>query len=306
VDVAACLAILGFLAGFLGKLWWVFDIASHFRVQYAVTLFVAAGLFALVKRKKSALLCLAPALVISALLATSFSPRPLKPTEGAHFKIVSFNVNTANSNYREVLDYLFAQDADFIFLMEVDPIWMASLRELEKKYPYRIESARWDNFGITAFSKQPVSGPGASEDGDIGIPILDVTTQIFGTNFRLLGIHTIPPVGSEQSRLRNHQLLATADAIDLRKTPALLFGDFNITPFSPWYREVLNRSGLRNAADGYGCFPTWSPDNPIFSLPIDHVLIPPQLIVSKFEIGPTCGSDHHALAVTLEMRTVLR
>lgn len=300
VDVAAWLAVLGFAAGLLGRFGWIFDLASHFRIQYAATLLVAAALFALARRWRAAGLCLAPGLAISALLAASFFPRPSPPGDPARYRIVSFNVNTANTNHREVLDYLRTQDPDFIFLMEVDPIWIENLRELHTEYPYRIEDPHWDNFGIAAYSKQPFSGPGTAEFGNVGIPMLDVTARMFGTECRLLGVHTLPPMNPEHFQLRNEQLLAAANAA--ARGRAILLGDFNLTPFSPWHREILNRSGLRDAAAGYGCFPTWAPFHPIFSLPIDHVLVAPPFAVTAFEIGPACGSDHRPLAITLGPR----
>jgi endonuclease/exonuclease/phosphatase (EEP) superfamily protein YafD len=39
---AGALACMGTASGFLGRLWWVFDLASHFRLQYAVTLTLLA------------------------------------------------------------------------------------------------------------------------------------------------------------------------------------------------------------------------------------------------------------------------
>jgi endonuclease/exonuclease/phosphatase (EEP) superfamily protein YafD len=300
VEVAALLAVAGFLAGLLGKVWWVFDLASHFRIQYAVALLAAAALFALARHWRSAVLSLLPGLAITGLLGASLLPHPSAPEGDARFKIVSFNVHTANTKHHKVLDYLRAEDADFLFLMEVDAAWIAKLRPLAEKYPHRIELPREDNFGIAAYSKQPFTGPGAVEFEDAGIPMLDVTLRLFGADTRLLGVHTLPPVRRESSRLRNLQLSKVSDS--LARTPALLFGDFNITPFSPWYREIFSRSGLRNAAVGHGYFPTWAPFGPMLSLPIDHVFVPPQLDVMAFRIGPACGSDHHPLAVTLAPR----
>ena len=47
------------LAGFLGGFWWVFDLFSHFRVQYAAGLALLALLFLAGRRRGTALVFLA-------------------------------------------------------------------------------------------------------------------------------------------------------------------------------------------------------------------------------------------------------
>jgi endonuclease/exonuclease/phosphatase (EEP) superfamily protein YafD len=81
--------------------------------------------------------------------------------------------------------------------------------------------------------------------------------------------------------------------------PLLIAGDFNTTPHSPHFTDLINRSGLRSAALGRHWAPTW----PTFFMPagiqIDHVLVSDGVAVKRFETGPAVGSDHLPIIVDL-------
>ena len=56
VQALGVLIALATLLGYMGKWWWVFDLFSHFRMQYALTFIVLAIIFLAGKRKRIALL----------------------------------------------------------------------------------------------------------------------------------------------------------------------------------------------------------------------------------------------------------
>jgi endonuclease/exonuclease/phosphatase (EEP) superfamily protein YafD len=299
VEIVAWMAAAGFLSGFLGKIWWIFDLCSHFRVQYAGTLFLCTAFFAVTRRKKPALTCLPVAMGITLMLMPWFPSSPALPTGAQRFKIISFNVNTANSRHHEVRDYLLKQDADFVFLMEVNEDWLNDLQDLERKYPFHLKSPRDDNFGVAVYSRLPLAGEGLVEFGPAEIPAVDLRTEVLGATYRLVGIHTLPPISAQHFQMRNEELISFAKSAASSEVPSILFGDFNLTPFSPWFATILRTSKLSNTAAGRICSPTWMRIFPPFALPIDQCLIPSTLALAERSIGPSCGSDHNALVITL-------
>ncbi len=290
LQVAAILPATFFLLGFLGRWHWLLDLFSHFRAQYAAALLLCGLAFLLLRLWKSAIASLLAALVV----LTSFLPfqSPAPPAPGApRLKLVSYNVNTTNPRHADVLRFLETEDADVVFLMEVNNSWMQSLRPLEVRYPHRLVSTREDNFGIALYSRKPMEG-GEQAFGDYGLPWADVTVS----GLRILALHPMPPSSAEHSAMRNQQLLEAA-AILKGRPRAILCGDLNLTPFSPWFREVLQRGELQNPSPPFS--PTWMRHHPLFGIPIDHVLLGPGLTLVDRRVEPALGSDHNALVVEI-------
>jgi endonuclease/exonuclease/phosphatase (EEP) superfamily protein YafD len=279
-----------FLLGFLGRLHWVLDLFSHFRAQYAASLLLCGLAFLLLRHWKSATVSLLAGVVV---LAT-FLPiqQAFPPDLGVlRLKLISYNVNTANPRHGDVLRFLEAENADVIFLMEVNEAWMQSLRALDGKYPHRLVSTREDNFGMALYSKQPFEG-GKQAFGDYGLPWADITVS----GLRLLAVHPMPPSGAEHSEMRNQQLFEAATA--LKGQPrAILCGDLNLTPYSPWFREILAHGELHNSSPPWS--PTWMRHYPLFAIPIDHILLGPGLTLASRRVGPALGSDHNAVVAEI-------
>lgn len=292
LQVIAILPATFFVLGFFGRSYWALDLFSHFHAQYAAALLFCALGFGMLRRWKSALASLLAGLVITTTILLSAHPLP-PPGDGPRLKLISYNVNTSNRRGQDVLAFLQKENADVLFLMEVDQAWLKALQPLEALYPYRIASPREDNFGIALLSKTPFQGE-AEPFGDYGLPWANVI--LTGTGIRLVAIHTLPPAGAEYSRQRNQQL--TEVAALLKGNPrTVLCGDLNLTPYSRWFPDLLEKSGLRSTAPAYS--PTWMRSNPQFAIPIDHVLLSPDLTLASRRVGPSLGSDHIPLIVEI-------
>ena len=77
-------------------------------------------------------------------------------------------------------------------------------------------------------------------------------------------------------------------------------GDWNITPYSPYFDELKKRSGLKYEITTIFPAHTWpSPFIlPLFQIPIDHILYKGDLQLISKERGPAMGSDHYPLIAT--------
>lgn len=288
LQVAALLPALFFLLGFLGRQHWLLDLFSHFRAQYAAALLFCGLAFLLLRHGKSA----TASLLAGGVVLASFLPlrHPSPPAPGAApWKLISYNVNTANPRQQDVLRFLENEDADVVFLMEVNEAWMKALRPLDARYPHRIVSTREDNFGIALYSKSPFEG-GEQSFGDYELPWADITIS----GLHILAVHPMPPSGAEHSKMRNEQLLEAA-ALLKGHPRSILCGDLNLTPYSPWFREILERGELHNFSPPFS--PTWMRHYPLFAIPIDHVLTGRGLTLVSRRVGPALGSDHNALVV---------
>ena len=100
--------------------------------------------------------------------------------------------------------------------------------------------------------------------------------------------------------LRRDRVLDAAGSWS-RTQPArrVVMGDFNTTPWSPSFQRLLHRGRLFNSLDGFGLQPSWPTSNVLLGIPIDHALLGPALAATERATGPTFGSQHRSLLVTV-------
>ena len=116
----------------------------------------------------------------------------------------------------------------------------------------------------------------------------------------VLGVHPISPINAKRARLRDAELKAITEFVANRKPERfVVLGDFNTTPWSVRFSELLDRSGLSDSPVGRGLTATWTSKNPLFGLPIDHVLVGGEIHVLDHEVGRDIASDHYPISATL-------
>jgi endonuclease/exonuclease/phosphatase family metal-dependent hydrolase len=190
-----------------------------------------------------------------------------------------------------------------LILSEITPRWWEQLRELEHTYPYRVIRARPNPWGIAVYSKYPLRGIEDLHLGDELSAHLRVLVQLPDGLAEVYAVHLISPQRPQQARQRNTQLwwlaqhLAAADP-DL---PKIVAGDFNSTPFSPYFQDLLRDAGLRDGRRPFGLQATW-PMWPVpLWIPIDHCLVSHDVIVIRVATGVATGSDHLPVECTFSL-----
>ena len=80
----------------------------------------------------------------------------------------------------------------------------------------------------------------------------------------------------------------------------MVVGDFNLTPWSPYFQRFITGSGLRDARKPRRFDHTWPVtfDNAHIGIAIDHSFAHPSLPLVERVIGPDLGSDHMPVTVT--------
>ena len=232
LTAAGTVACVATLFGFLGRLWWFFDLFSHFRVQYAVGLSICGVLLLLGRRWKTALALLAfacanLALVLPLYLGGSEAPPVGTPTVRA----MLVNVNQRLGSAERVRDVVSARDPDILVLEEISSRLMSDLAWLGDSHPHSPARPREDNFGIGIFSKWPLVDAEVIFIGSAEIPSIVATIVMQETKVRVVATHPAPPAGGQYSQWRNEQLDELADYLR-SPLPVLLIGDLNATPWS--------------------------------------------------------------------------
>ena len=303
--LAAAGLVLATIAALSARLWWAFDLFSHFRPQYVA----AAGTLCVVALAARAYPIAAVLAVVALVhgwairdlwLGGSASAAPA----GLPVRIVSANVLAANPSPAAVPAFVRASDADLVVLVEASRRrWGKALSELAALYPYRAPQALPERAPVVLFSRLPIVREEVVRAPRGQRPYLLAELSVGGQPLVVVGVHPSSPSPGEphRSRQRNHELDHIAAIVRDADRPLIVAGDFNTTPWSPHFRDLIAAGGLRNAAGGQGYVPTWPPWFWPALIPIDHVLLKGAWAVTTIRRGPAIGSDHYPIIADLRL-----
>jgi endonuclease/exonuclease/phosphatase (EEP) superfamily protein YafD len=286
--------------GFLGGLWWPLDLLSSFRFQYLVGLLLAVALLALSRSGKLALVVLAGAAVNLALLFPLYlgSPAPAASVSSA-LRILAFNVGVDNQRTEDVIAFFANSGADLIFIFEGGPQWEEAIRSSDLAYELSPGLPTAFGFGNAILVR---SGLEVRLDGVRVGPNTPRARQLDmefdGLPISILAVHPPSPTSGTKSATRDEQLAGVVDWADAQDRPVVVVGDLNASPWSRGFRP-LAESSLINSVDGFGLQASWPSLLGPFGVPIDHVLHSPELTTVTRTTGPSLGSEHRAVSITL-------
>ena len=302
MQAGAAVVCLATVAATFGRFHWFLELFTHFRVQYLLSLLIAALGLRLTRQRLPALLCLLFALPnLVAVGSLYIRPTPQPENHSTPLRAVLVNVNTQLGNPALVRDMLAATDPDLVVLEEINTAWLRVLEPTLNAFPHRCLELREDNFGIGLFSRLPLLKQQILIVGDAGVPTLVV--QLATTPpLTVIATHPLPPGRATYARLRNQQLQRLPSLID-NAVPLLLLGDLNVSPWSPHFRQLIKASGLRDSARGFGVQATWPATSRLLRIPLDHCLHSASIAILDRHLGPHVGSDHLPLIVDFCLRS---
>lgn len=292
--VVAALWVVCVSAGavLLAPLGWPFELFSHFRLQLAVAALLLVPALLLLRVPKAAALSAVLAAVLFVPDARGLvAAEPVVSCAGQPLVVVTANVRYTNREPKALLDWLAAQRPDVVVLQEVTPEWAAALVQSRAFEHGRILPRR-DPYGIALVTRWPMQSVDAVDLAGDGVPSLDARLRVRGADVRVIGTHTRWPMSPRLAALRNLALERAANRARAGSVPTVMVGDLNLSPDSPQYAQLLERSGLRDAFAGRGWQPTWMAGFWPLALRIDHQLVSPALCVERVQVGPEVGSDH--------------
>jgi len=303
LSAAAGMVCIGTVAGFLGRLWWIFELASHFRAQYFLFLLACGFLFLIGKRRWPAILTGVFALINLSLIIPLYIAGSFAHSGDRMLRAMLINVNLSNRAYGTVRTFIRSVEPDFMVLLEVNRIWLDELQTLQAVYPFSRASPRDDNFGIALLSRIPFERAEIRHIGKVGVPVVVAQFKVDGQSLAVIGTHPVPPAGRDYSEDRNQQLDELARVVGLQEGQVMVLGDLNITSWSPFFGDLIRTTGLRDSRKGFGLQPTWPTGLPHFWVPIDHCLVSSGIAVHNRRIGPHIGSDHYPVVVDFSVES---
>ena len=314
--------------GYAGNSHYTLDLISHFKLHFLILSFIT--LIPLFLKKNRTLI----ALVILSILLNLFEVAPwyIKNASAdenikySKIKLITSNVRFNNSEYDLLLGLVENENPDIIFLQELNQKWINAIEPLSKSYPYSFIEDPENEFGIAIFSKTLLTEKKSLNAGKLKTPSLIANTKINGKTIQLISIHPNPPISKELFESRNITLKKLTETTLINQNSIVMGGDFNTTMWSPAYKTLIKNSGLKNTRKGFGMqgtwpigkanyknfinikngekkgtdlIPRWVIEKHPIKLPIDHVLVSPEIVVGNFTKGPNINSDHLPIVVEL-------
>ncbi|NJL81819.1 MAG: endonuclease/exonuclease/phosphatase family protein [Chloroflexaceae bacterium] len=311
--LATILAVTGF-ALLVSRFGWqlYLEIFSHFQVQYLILVLLLAIALGFTGRRMFILVGLfCVAILGSQILPWYFPPPDFLGNSNRDLRILVANVNTQNREFSQVIALTRREKPGLAVFIEVDKSWLEQLDSLRDLLPYSFGEANPYNLGIVVFSQYPLINPQVEFFGTTQNASITGQVVIANQTLSFVAAHPPPPLKANFFGDRNQQLDAIGQYLKTVEEPKLVMGDLNITMWSPYYRRLIKRTGLKNARQGFGILPSWPTQrtyhqvpaaiSSFLLIPIDHCLVSSGIKVTQIQTGAEIGSDHLPLLVDLKL-----
>jgi len=266
--------------------------------QY-VWLFTLFGLFFfLTKEKVFAILSILFAIILFSKIWPTQIVTVSSSKAQSEFSILSINLLSSNTDSKKVNLLIEEKHADILLLIEYTSYW--DKHALTTEYPYSIIEPREDNFGIALFSKFPLTDGRIMDFTNSRFPMTAAKIEVGNQMVDILGLHYENPIGRNQTKLQKFQIQETISYTQTKQN-VIVIGDFNLTPYTKDFSNLLTQSDLKDSRLGFGIQGSWPSVWSPLRIPIDHALVSKNITVKYREIGPSVGSDHLPLYLQFQL-----
>ncbi len=282
-------------------LW--FDLANHLLLQIAYATLAALAATVLLRRWRWAgmaglLLAMQAAVLLPAAAWPALGAAARAHESAVPLRVAGFNLWVRNPDIDASLDFLRREAADVVVLSEVTPAWAAALDRLADLYPQRVDCVGEGRCRLVLLSRLPWHDARAWQDPG-GIPLVQARVEVGRTAVTVVGTHLTRPFPRFEHDGQQGQAAFVAAHLAALSGPRVLIGDFNAASWSPVLRRLAERSGLTILPGLAGTWPAYVPA--ILRIPIDQILVSPELSAPPRRVGPGTGSDHRPVIADLEV-----
>ncbi len=131
LGAATAVACTSTVVGFLGRLWWPFEVTSHFRPQYSLFLLASTLLFLIARKQRAAILAGVFAFTNLSLFVPLYVGVSWSHAGEKTYRALVMNVNASSQAYERVQKFIRSAEPDFMVLLEVSRTWGNELQKLQ-------------------------------------------------------------------------------------------------------------------------------------------------------------------------------
>ena len=285
------------------RLYWTLELTTHFRVQYLVVTAVVLA-FAALRREWLAVAILVAAGAVSAAPVLPYLPRGPEAAASsgaaAPLKVLTVNVSYRQFQQRRLLEILREAHPDIVVVQELTPHAERVLASLDTELPYFRKFPADGQYGIGLWSRHELE---SSETIALGrLPAIEAQVRGPSGSFTVIGVHLSAPVTRRRAAARNQQLVELAARSAAVAGPLIVAGDFNTTPYSPYFADWLEAAHLIDSRRGRTLSPSWPTMLRLAAIPIDHVAVNDGFTILSHRRLPNFESDHFGALVEVALR----
>lgn len=234
------------------------------------------------------------------------APLPSMSKDGYSLNVISYNQLRYNDKADTFLRGDEVKYADLVVIIEANKTSAAQAAEMKERFPHQFYALGLSSKSMIILSRWPM----------LNIDRMQMFKNDPAKNFivkfqlqptpsyaplQIYALHTKAPVPYRRISERNAELtyLAQLIAQDHAAAPnmhQMAIGDFNITPYNPYFKKLLTESALRSPAPYALPAHSWPSFAPWFlRFQIDHMLISANITPFAVKTLKGVGSDHLAL-----------
>ena len=281
------------LAQVVGVTPWVLPLA----------LLVAATALVL-RRRLLAILCAVALVAQVAWVAPFFVPGAgIEADAQGTLRVLTVNAYFGQADAAAVVQMVHEQDADVLAVVELTADFHDRLEAagIETVMPHHVDAkVGTGSPGSGLWSRTALTDPDTTEWSTFAMPA--ATVDVDGVPVRVTAVHPVPPL-PEITGVWHQEMADLARRAHDEPLPQVLLGDFNSTYDHASFRAVLgDRFHDATRTAGRGLNLSWPVGErvPTF-LDLDHVVVDEGMRVDDLSSLVVPGSDHRALAVTVQV-----
>jgi endonuclease/exonuclease/phosphatase (EEP) superfamily protein YafD len=221
---------------------------------------------------------------------------------GSTIRVMTFNINIKNKRWDAIASAIRTAKPDIATIIESS---IESKEELSKRLTNFLPFVyRTSGGGLTLFSRYPLIEPESKtfSNGTILVTSLQINQKVV----QLIAAHPFVPLTPTSFKRRNALLAEMTTYLEERSQKSLIvLGDFNLTPWSSYYSQLVRNTGLHNTRLGFGIEPSWVEATtyapypawltPLIKIPIDYIFVSQDLKVANCKAIKAADADHRML-----------
>jgi endonuclease/exonuclease/phosphatase (EEP) superfamily protein YafD len=218
-------------------------------------------------------------------------------------RVLTFNINTENDHWDEIAEAVNRLNPDIAAIIETTAQAETALAQRLPKLPH---TYRTTSVGMTIFSRLPLITPRTQVFPHGVVLVTQIQGGPAGEPVELVVTHPIVPIRPRQFQQRNLLLAELTEYLRQNPQPSrIVLGDFNLTPWSPYYIDWFKNTKLHNTRFGFGVEPSWIepatyvhypwPITAFLKIPIDHIFVTRNFKVADCHTQAAANADHRIL-----------
>jgi hypothetical protein len=283
---------------------WPIDLIANFRVQLLAAA-VVLTILAAIARARIALVVAAVALIVNgAVVLPSFTgSQPPALKGGPTLAIGHLNAQSGTIDVVAFRRYLRSSHPGLFVILNPNPTTVDALEHDAAGYAVVPVTIGTGDFAwALALTRVPIFGIRHPLQAGMPKAAMEAVVDLGSTPIAVLFLHTESPYTPARNAHLHRALAAAARWSRAVQLPHVVEGDLNTTPWSAAFDTLLRNGHLHNSLVGFGIQASWPDAYALLRIPIDNCLLSRDLTAVDRGTGPSFGSQHRSLHVTIAFR----